>query len=249
MGADHAAGAHALGAGRLDEVHADHFQHGGAGQPHVNGHEEAAQRHRRQDEVLGDVAGAGPSGQPGAHGFHAEGRQPAQHHREQQDTHQRQPEERRGIEQQGARHDRAVDPAALVAVAGLGRHDAQEDAQHDGKHEGAGHQQERGGQALDDQVQHRDVVPVREAQVQLGHAFQVQQQLGQDGLVQPEGDAQLFDVGGVAGPGLARQHGGGVAGRQADQEEIDDHHAQHDHQGLADAGQEERQEFHAWAPP
>ncbi|MNI79612.1 hypothetical protein D3C73_1360830 [compost metagenome] len=89
------------------------------------------------------------------------------------------------------------------------------------------------------------MVAIRKAQVQLHHALQVQHELRHDGLVQPEGHAQLVDVGGIARAGLARQHGGGVAGRQADQEEIDDHHAQHDHQGLADAGQQKRQEFHA----
>ncbi|KAG1184163.1 hypothetical protein G6F35_015164 [Rhizopus arrhizus] len=172
MGADHAAWADTLGARRLHEIHPDDFQHRRARQAHIHGHEEAAQGDRGQDQVLGDVRRARQAGQPGTYGFHAEGGQPAQHDRKQQDAHQRQPEQRRGVQQQRAGHDRAVDPAALVAIAGLGGDHAQEHAQHNGEYEGAGHQQESRRQALHDQVQNRHVVAVGKAQVQLDHALQ-----------------------------------------------------------------------------
>ncbi|KAG1243516.1 hypothetical protein G6F65_022351 [Rhizopus arrhizus] len=96
MGADHAAWADTLGARRLHEIHPDDFQHRRARQAHIHGHEEAAQGDRGQDQVLGDVRRARQAGQPGTYGFHAEGGQPAQHDRKQQDAHQRQPEQRRG---------------------------------------------------------------------------------------------------------------------------------------------------------
>ncbi|MNN59812.1 hypothetical protein D3C81_1749580 [compost metagenome] len=80
------------------------------------------------------------------------------------------------------------------------------------------------------------MVAVGVAEVELRHALQVDAELGQHGLVEPELLAQLVDEGGVAGTGFARHHGGRVARRHPDQEEVDDDHAKDDHDGLSETG-------------
>ncbi|MPM60874.1 hypothetical protein SDC9_107728 [bioreactor metagenome] len=211
-----AARMHALGARGLHEIHLRHFQHGRARHAHIHGHVEQRQRDRRHQQMQKDVPGQRHAAQISAHGEEAKARQPAQMHGEQQHRHHRQPIKRRGIEHQGQRGDGAVHPGARLAAGPR----TQRHAQNQRQHERAARQQQRGGKALQNQIDHRLLLAIREAQVELNHLAQISHELHGQRLIEPELRAQLGDKLLVRSTGLARQHRHRITGRCADQQEV-----------------------------
>ena len=110
-----------------------------------------------------------------ADALHAEGRQPAQLHREQQHQQQGQPERRRGEQHPDGTADEAVQPATAL-LAARGEH-AQGHAEGERHGKGRAHQQQCGGQALGDQLPDAFLVAVGVAQVEVGDLRQVAPQL------------------------------------------------------------------------
>ena len=86
------------------------------------------------------------------------------------------------------------------------------------------------------------------AQVQPGGVSQVGRQLLGQRLVQSEALAQLRDEGFVRRAGLARHDGGRVAGRGADQQEIDDRDQGQHQQALRDAAHQVSEFLHGIPP-
>src|SRR6218665_2944860 len=109
---------------------------------------------------------------------------------------------------------------------------------------GVEHKKKGGWQAVEDQIQHRQPVAVRISEVHLCNAPKVVAQLHGQRPVQAELLAQLLHEDFIARPGLARQHGGRIAGRHAYQEEVQDHDTEHHHQGLGESGNKKGRETH-----
>jgi hypothetical protein len=75
-------------------------------------------------------------------------------------------------------------------------------------------------QALQDQVEHRALLAIAEAEIEAQHALDVEPELLGQRAVEAEALAQLLQEDGVARAGLASHDLGGIARREAQQEEV-----------------------------
>jgi hypothetical protein len=156
--------------------------------------------------------------------LHARRRQPVELDGEQQDQHQPDPEQWHGIGDDGGHRDQMIFPAAHP----YGRQQSQQDADTEGKDERGAHQQQRGGQARQDQRQYRALVAEGIAEIQCQDVLDVECELNGHRLVEAEPLAQRLDVLGRRAAGFTREHRCRVAGCELQQQEIEHHHAQHD---------------------
>ena len=112
---------------------------------------------------------------------------------------------------------------------------SEQDADPEGKHQRGSHQQQRGGEACQDQRQHRALVAEGVAEIERQDVLDIECQLDGHGLVETEPLAQRLDVLGRRAAGLACKHGRRVARRQLQQQEIQDDHAENDGDRLQQA--------------
>jgi hypothetical protein len=246
---DHGIG-QAFRARGLDEIETLHLQHRGARHASVGRHEEQAERHRRHDQVLCDVDHMGKAGEVGADRLVAEARQPIHGDREQQDPHQRHPENRHGVEDQREDRDGGVEPRPREAR----RKGSEQDAEHQRDRERRQRQQQRRRQPLQDQLRYRRLLAERETEVERHDALDVNEELLGQRLVEAELLPELLDEDLVTGAGLARHHDRGIAGRKPDQEEVEDDDREQDdhalHDTLSDEGEHDQIAMRSgWSQP
>ena len=160
----------------------------------------------------------------------AEARQPIHRDRKQQDRHQRDPEQRRGVEDQRQHRDRGVGPGAGKAR----RQCAEQDAEGQRNRKRGPGQQQRRRQALQDQRRDRHLLAKRESEIEAENAFDIEKQLHRQRLVETELLAQLRQENLIACAGFARHHQRRVARRHPDQEEVENDEREKDDDGLRD---------------
>ena len=97
------------------------------------------------------------------------------------------------------------------------------------------HQQQRRPQPREDQRQHGAGVAEGVAEVEDQDVLDVEAELDEHRLVEAEALAQLLDVLERRAAGLAREHGGRIAGRELQQQEVQHHDAQDDGHRLQQA--------------
>ena len=216
--------AEALGAGGAHEVGLRHLQHRGSHDARVDRGIEEAERQGRQDQVVDDIQNA--AGAADLH--HAADRQPAEFHRKQHDQHDAEPEAGCGVEEHGADRDQAVPEGADFHRSDDACRDAHRDGERDARH----HQQDGCRQVDPDCLDDRHVLPVGETEVEMQQRPDVLQKLHPHGIFQPVCLAQQCDRRRIAHLVLGRHQLEEAARCHLDQAEIDDHHAQHQRDGL-----------------
>ena len=212
------------GAGGQDKILPPGLGHAGAHHAQIEREIDEAERGNRQDEMDGDVGGAGKPGLVRGQALDAADRQPAQVDGKDDDQHQAEPEAGHGIERQRADRQETV---AKAAGSGAGI-DAECRAETEGKRGGADHQQQCGRQAFEDDVADRPGEGDRLAEIEMQQRPEIVGQPRQFRLVEAPAMAQQFDHAGVAAGrddvGVDR-----VAGRGFQQEEgADDDDQQHE---------------------
>jgi hypothetical protein len=119
---------------------------------------------------------------------------------------------------------------------------AERDAEAHGEDEGRTRQQQGRRQPFQDQRGDRDLLPVREAEVEGEHALHVDPQLHQQRPVQAELLPKLLDEPLIRRTRLPGDDGRRITRRGVDQEEVADDDGEHDHHRLhAPPQQEARQ--------
>ena len=181
-----AAARQAPGAGGAHEVLPPGLGHAGAHHAQVERQIDEAERGHRQDEVAGDVGGAGEAGLVRGDGLDAADRQPAQIDGEDHDQHEAEPEAGHGIERQRAD---GQEPVAYAAGPGASI-DAEGGAEPEGERRGAAHQQQRVGQPLEDDIADRPREGDRPAEIEMQQRPEVVGQARQLRLVEAPAVAQ-----------------------------------------------------------
>ncbi|MGC0322480.1 hypothetical protein ABIG06_003109 [Bradyrhizobium sp. USDA 326] len=124
---------------------------------------------------------------------------------------------------------------------------AEQDAERERDREGGQCQQQRRRQPLADQLRDRGLLAEGEAEVERHDALDVNEELFGQRLVEPELLLELLDEDLIAGASLARHHHRGVAGREANQEEIEDDDRKQDDHALHDTLSNEGEHLDSYA--
>ena len=173
--------------------------------------------------MAGDVEHVQVPGQGRADRHHPAGGQHAEEDGEQHDQHQAQPELRRRVGEQRDDGDDAVEPLA-VAHGGDG---AEQHAEQRGDDDRREHQEHGRRDALQDEVEHRPLLDVGEAEVEGEQLAEIDEELLVEGTVEAEGAAQLVDIALVAATGLGGDDIRRVARGEMEEREVEDGDAEH----------------------
>ena len=191
--------------------------------------------------MLADIERPRQAGIVRADGFVADIGHEPELQREDDLAHQRDPEQRRCVEGQSQRGDQTIRPFAGPARGERAHRGADDERDEKGR---AGQQQCR-RQALHDQAEHRLLLTIAEAEIEGEIALQIDPELGQEGLIETEARAQLFEQLRIGGAGLAGQHLRGIAGCGADQQEVQHGDGEEHDDALHEPAGEELREVHS----
>ena len=240
MAKEHGAVAQPLRPRGPDVFGAEHVEHAGARDPAVLREENDRESDRGQRQVMGDVERQEQARAVCAHIVHAGQREQGNRGGEEKQQHDPGPEHGRRIADEGEHGDEIRDEATGFA----GSEHAEIGAEGERDRHGGHDQQHRRPEAVEDEIDDRRVEEQRVSEIARQHPLQVECELMVQGTVQAVGLADIAKdlLGDAAHP--ARDGQRRVAGREADEDEVEDENRQDQRGSAEEAASEDRGELH-----
>ena len=213
--------------GRADVVLLQHFEHGSARDACDEGDIDAAERDRRQHEVLEPEPEAFGQWRVALNG------KPLELEREDIGQHITDDEDGHGEAEDGEAHDAAIDPASGLP----GGEDADRHGDEDGKEQREHHERERRLEALTDELRHRHSREHRRAEIPLQDTPRPFAEAFQERAIEPERRSDSLDV--FRRRLIAGDDDGGIARRDVEQAEDEQGNDPHDRDRRYDAPNDE----------